>query len=120
MYILARPVNKFYLLKVLNHVVKEQTLCTKEGLKQKINIRMLIVDDNEFCRNAIIRIAKQYVSLCSVFGDATEVLLKVKESPYDLAIIDYQMPIMNGIELIKRIRKEKTSMTIIRIQTNNL
>lgn len=120
-YVLARPVNKYYLAKILHHVVKGQTLCnsTKEGLEQKINLRTLIVDDNEFCRNAVARIVKQYVPLCSVFENPSHALSAISkaENPFDLAFIDYNMPDMNGIELVKRMREDEVNkeMTIIRI-----
>jgi two-component system chemotaxis response regulator CheY len=38
--------------------------------------------------------------------DGNAALDRLKESDFDIAIIDYYMPVMNGAELIRTIRKE--------------
>jgi CheY-like chemotaxis protein len=40
-----------------------------------------------------------------VFNDPVESLSGFKSGPYDLALIDYKMPNMNGFELYREIKK---------------
>ncbi|HET7270724.1 MAG TPA: response regulator [Rubrobacter sp.] len=76
-----------------------------------LGFRVLVVDDNETNRKIVHR---QVVSWGMTNGTAAsgaravEVLRAAAEKgePYDLAILDVQMPGMNGIELAQRIKAE--------------
>jgi CheY-like chemotaxis protein len=70
-----------------------------------MKLAILVVDDNQ---DSALMIAK----LLSAFGyevdtafDGPAALRLVAEKRYGIAIIDYQMPIMNGVELFRRIRE---------------
>ncbi|OGG95106.1 MAG: hypothetical protein A2508_05910 [Candidatus Lambdaproteobacteria bacterium RIFOXYD12_FULL_49_8] len=65
----------------------------------------LIVDDQSSTRHVIKR-ALQTAGY-SVFSEAksgTEALNKLRESTYDLVILDWTMPGMSGIDVLKEIR----------------
>src|SRR3989339_1197735 len=66
----------------------------------------LIVDDQSSTRHVIKR-ALQAAGY-SVFAEAStgmEALNKLRESDYDLVILDWSMPGMSGIEVLKEIRR---------------
>lgn len=74
------------------------------------NLRALIVDDTNIGRrviHAIITSWKMRNGQYSSGPSAIEALLDAKEKndPYQIAIIDYQMPEMNGVELARKIRE---------------
>ena len=73
-------------------------------------MKMMIVDDNYFCRNAIIRLLTQYISEYIECKNGAEALEKLRNTNEEISfvIVDYQMPGMNGIELIKKIRQYET------------
>jgi PAS domain S-box-containing protein len=68
---------------------------------------VLVIDDNENDRTILkemLAIDKIDSTLLSNGIDAIELL--EKENPFDLAIIDYHMPYLNGLDLIKHLRKK--------------
>ncbi|MEM2979194.1 MAG: response regulator [Methanomassiliicoccales archaeon] len=67
-------------------------------------LRILMVDDNS-----------EHISLCEEFLpkdqfvmdkalDAAEALRKIGRKTYDLIVLDYSLPDMNGIELLKKVK----------------
>ena len=69
--------------------------------------RILIVDDNQNNRvilNEMLRDRNIETTLVENGIDALEIL--EEDNEYDLAVIDYHMPYLNGINLIKHLRKE--------------
>jgi PAS domain S-box-containing protein len=72
--------------------------------------RILCVDDNAINREIIKRQLETWHLHCDVAVNAAEALSMLKRNshddhPYDLAIIDYLMPGMNGIETIQIMRE---------------
>ena len=75
--------------------------------------RILCVDDNEFGMyvNAIILRNEGYEVLTS--SDAGEAAAIAQAEEIDLAVLDYQMPIMNGAELAALCKAANPEMKII-------
>ena len=72
-------------------------------------MKIIIADDSSLLRD---RIKSLLSSMKNVFvvGEAdngVEALKLIKDEKPDLAILDIRMPEMNGIEVLKKIRKEK-------------
>lgn len=66
--------------------------------------RILIVDDNETNQNILIAQMKQWNAVPVAFAHPKKVIPHLLESaPYDLALLDYQMPEMNGATLAQEI-----------------
>ena len=105
---MTHPIDKYYLLNILTHTIKWQSLYKEIPIsnenEKKINI--LIVDDNDLCRHAIVRLLNKYEHQVTPCSDGEYALKKISEdiNGYNLAMIDYHMPNMNGIELIKHIK----------------
>ena len=79
---------------------------------------ILFIDDEEVCRIAgklILRGAGGKITLAD--GASTALSILETKQNFDLIIVDYLMPEMNGIELIKKIRKDFTLSTPFIIQT---
>jgi CheY-like chemotaxis protein len=74
-------------------------------------MKILIVDDNQINVILLEEVLKEKGYEIHSFLDPMDALKSLETNQYDLAFIDYMMPEMNGIELIKRI-KEKNSETI--------
>ena len=68
--------------------------------------RVLIVDDNETNRNILATQMVQWKAIPELFAHPELVIDHLKENPpYDIMLLDYQMPGMNGAELAKAICK---------------
>lgn len=76
--------------------------------------RILVVDDEEILRMLIRETLEDLEFDIDEAEDGEEALKKLKESTYDLMILDYMMPNLTGIEVIELLPQEiKKSMPIL-------
>ncbi len=68
----------------------------------------MLVDDHEVVLEGLIRILEKQggIKILSVARSAEEALEKIARFPPDVIIVDIQLPGMNGIELIKRVKAD--------------
>ena len=100
--------------------VNDSTLDTEESGFNSSN-KLLVVEDNK-TNQMLMTILLQDLSLqCDVADNGFEAVNKVQYQEYDLILMDENMPIMNGIEATKNIRKLGfTSIPIIAVTANAL
>ncbi len=96
---------------------KESKLILSEDLK---GMRVLITDDNESAREILQEALQSFSLEVSMASSGSEAISKVEQAdsshPYDLVIMDWQMPEMNGIratEIIKKSSKLKKIPKVI-------
>lgn len=71
------------------------------------NMKILIVDDFSTMRRIEKNILKHIgFSHIDEAGDGKEALQKLKSKKYDLVISDWNMPVMEGIELLRAVRRD--------------
>lgn len=84
-------------------------------------IRVMIVDDQTLIREGI----KMMLSICSdieIVGEAQngrEAIEKLKEVSPDVILMDIRMPVMDGVEAVKRIKEMYKKIKIIILTTFN-
>ncbi len=66
--------------------------------------KVLVVDDDPVVRILVSEYLSSNGHQVSVSGDGQTCLLKLKEEQPDLVLLDLQMPDMDGIEVLSRIR----------------
>jgi two-component system chemotaxis response regulator CheY len=68
-------------------------------------MRILVVDDSKVAR-AVIRKVLGEIGYSVVFeaADGVEAMAKLRESTFDLVMTDWNMPRMDGIELVREVR----------------
>lgn len=115
-YVLGKPLNKYHLVSMLECIVKMQITREQAMLKQK-NLEILVVDDNELCRNALTALISQYTSKLTVLEDAFKAIERLRIKNYDFAVIDQQMPGMTGLELVQKIRDSEEERKFIKPMT---
>lgn len=69
--------------------------------------RILIVDDEPDVRRAFARALRLADFVPTEASSADEALERCDEHTYDVVILDFMMPEMNGIELLARIRRRQ-------------
>jgi CheY-like chemotaxis protein len=68
--------------------------------------RLLLVDDNATNREIVRRLAESWEMLVEVIERPTDALARVRRGdPFDVAVLDMQMPEMDGLELAREIRR---------------
>lgn len=81
-----------------------------EKLSEYEGTRILCVDDNPMSREIMERQIRSWSLNCDVSSNAGQALSQLlkgieEKTPYKLVLIDYLMPEMNGLELIKIVRR---------------
>ncbi len=70
-------------------------------------MRALIVDDSRFVRGFLRGLLEGRGIECDEAGDGQAGLDILRaEEEFDLAFIDWNMPVMNGLEMLKNLRAE--------------
>ena len=70
-------------------------------------MRALIVDDSRFVRSCLRGMLEARGIDCEEAGDGQAALETLhRGARFDLAFVDWNMPVMNGLEMVKRMRAE--------------
>ena len=78
-------------------------------------LRILVVDDQIYVRHTISLMLKSTEFEVIEAGSGREALTKFAESKFDLAIVDIYMPGMDGVKIIKSLRKHTPNLPVIAI-----
>lgn len=70
-------------------------------------LRILVAEDNPINQKVITAQLAQFGQRAEVVNNGAEAIAKLNETEYDLVILDILMPVMDGEEAIKTIRKSK-------------
>ena len=73
-------------------------------------VRVLCAEDNLVNQKLITRVLKKIgVNQVDLVDDGSKAVVKTKEKDYDLILMDMQMPIMDGLQATRLIKKHKNS-----------
>jgi PAS domain S-box-containing protein len=96
-----------------------QTKSTPESFNSLKDKNILLVEDNDLNRMVAENLLTYYGIRVSEAINGIEAIGKLKESTFDLILMDLQMPLMGGIEAAEIIRREmKLSIPIIALTAN--
>ena len=87
----------------------------EQGIKEEVlaNLSLLYIEDDEDTRIELSRYLKRRVGKLYTAKNGLEGLEKYRESPVDIIITDLKMPIMDGLELVKALRKEEEKVSVV-------
>jgi CheY-like chemotaxis protein len=86
------------------------------------SLRILLAEDHPVNRKLAIRILESAGHQVRWAGDGAQALKMYQQEPFDLVILDMQMPVMDGVEAAERMRafdKNKNRHTPILAMTAN-
>src|SRR5258708_32517810 len=66
--------------------------------------RLLLVDDDRFILNALARLLGTQGYHCTMAASGSEALLLVDKEPFDLVLLDINLPDMDGVSICRRLR----------------
>ena len=75
--------------------------------------RILLVDDEEEILRLLARRLTRRGHQVTTATDSSQALARLHEGPFDLAILDFTMPAMNGLELAERCRVQYPMLKIL-------
>ncbi|MEO8166805.1 MAG: response regulator [bacterium] len=84
------------------------------GLTMKYTIKLLLIDDNEDFRVALRHLLSSNFEVIEA-GNGEQALEKLAEEFPDIAIVDLDMPKMNGIEFCRRAKRDYPGLPIIMV-----
>jgi two-component system chemotaxis response regulator CheY len=73
----------------------------------EVTMRALIVDDSRFVRGYLRGLLEEKGIECAEAGDGQAGMDQLNSGlSFDVALIDWNMPVMNGLEMLKQMRAE--------------
>ncbi len=80
---------------------------------QKPRATILVVDDEATMRDLLVDTLDAIGYLPTGASDGSEALQKLKEQKFDLMITDIMMPGIDGIALLKKVRKDYPNLPVL-------
>lgn len=91
----------------------------KELVKFTYGLKLLFVEDSEDVREQTTQFLNNFFGDIVVCENGKEGFKAFKEKHFDVIITDLNMPVMGGMDMIKKIRQENSSIPILILSAHN-
>jgi len=107
----------FYFTAKFAHAENKDAPPTESEIRELKGLRILVVDDSDIAREILCEMLSVYGFHVTPMQSGNEVIEEIKsiENKYDLILMDWQMPGLDGIETSRLIQKESIDTPIILI-----
>ncbi len=110
--IVGKPIKRSQLYEVLQHVFVDarepagrSQLGVSEPLSATLPARVLLVEDSPINQKVALRMLERMGYRADVACDGGEAVAVVQNIPYDLLLMDVQMPVLDGLAATRQIRQ---------------
>ncbi len=83
-------------------------------------MRLLIVEDDKNIATSLAKVLKEHSYSVDIAYDGDKGYFMASTNPYDLIIMDFNLPLMNGREIIEKLRSEDNSTPILMLTVRDL
>ena len=83
-------------------------------------MRVLIVEDEAPLRNGLLKLLREEGYAADAAANGEEGLRKAMECDYDAIVLDYLMPVMDGREMLRRLRHTKRTPVMMLTARNSV
>lgn len=97
--------------------------CPAPGPAPARHLRVLVAEDNPVNQMLLAAMLEQLGHTAELVGDGREALERVQQQPYDLVLMDIQMPVLDGVAAARAIRRlpgAAGSVPIVAVSANVL
>jgi len=77
--------------------------------------KILIIEDNDTMREGMVAIIKKMNHECEGASNGQKGLQSLVENAFDLVVTDYKMDVIDGLELLKQVKKKYSSTEVMMI-----
>ncbi|MEO8753001.1 MAG: response regulator [Casimicrobiaceae bacterium] len=111
---LLKPLGQRELLRALSPVAVAAvpTASRDAGMPRRAarpGLRVLVAEDNPVNRELVLRLLQKHGDVCTLAVDGRAALDRWQAAPFDLVLMDVQMPEMDGFEVTAAIRLAETT-----------
>jgi CheY-like chemotaxis protein len=83
-------------------------LITRHSLREaRRSLRILVAEDNRVNQKLVVRLLEKHGYSAVVAGNGREALTALEKEPFDVVLMDVQMPEMDGFEAVAAIRRKE-------------
>ena len=80
-------------------LISQRTTMSGQGTR-----RILVADDHALCRELLVAFLQQFGYETVSVGNGRDAVFAVGREPFDLALMDIEMPVMDGLRAVALIR----------------